>query len=236
MVICPSHVLETEQELESPNEMGQLPSPLLMALRLHQIDFAGPGFLVTELLPQCLSFGYASKPVSMTTNPGGLCTISEEQFAEACGTAKLLSLYPFEHPERSSELALHRFGLGCGRDDAADGLLDFVIALEALLLPYDQQVRFSDLSYRFRLHGAHFISSSPQEMRNIFRTLNKMYNLRSRLVHGRDYPGGDEILTGAKEARGLAARGLLRAVHTGFPDVEQFNRLALGEIPTGASP
>jgi hypothetical protein len=206
-----------------------------MALRLHQIDFAGPGVVLTELLPQCLSFGYGSKPVPMPTYPREECAISEAQFAEACGTAKLLSRYPSEHPERSSELALHRFGLGCGRDDPADGLLDFVIALEALLLPYDRQVRFSDLSYRFRLHGAHFISSSPQEMRNIFRSLNKLYDLRSRLVHGRDYPGGDEILTGAKEARGLAARGLLKAVRTGFPDVEEFNRLALGEIPTDAS-
>jgi hypothetical protein len=232
MMVCPSHVLEMDQEVGSPNEMGQLPSPLLMALRLHQIDFAGPGLVVTELLPQCLSFGYASKPVPMPTNMGGLCAITDAQFAEACSTAKLLSPYPFEHPNRSSELALHRFGLGCGRDDAADGLLDFVIALEALLLPYDRKVRFSDLSYRFRLHGAHFIASSRQEIRGVFRTLDKLYDIRSRLVHGSDYPGRDEILAGAREARGLAARGLLKAVRRGFPNAEEFNRLALGEIPT----
>jgi hypothetical protein len=230
MMPCPSHLLEMDREAGPPNKIGSLPTPpLLMALRLHQIEFAGPGVLVTYLLPEWLSFGYSSKPLPMPPGPSRTCTISQEQMAEACCTAGLLARYRFDSPERPSDLALHRFGLGCGRPDPADGLLDFVVALEALLLPYDQEVRLSDLSYRFRLHGAHFISDSCDERRSIFRTLRKLYEMRSRLVHGGKCPTAAETLTAANEARDLAARGLLKAVRTGFPNVEQFNQLALGE-------
>ena len=37
-----------------------------------------------------------------------------------------------------------------------------------------------------------FIASSWQEMRGVFRTLNKLYDFRSRQVHRSDYPGRDE--------------------------------------------
>lgn len=228
----PSHILEMDRDAGQPNDIGALPIPRLpLALQLHGVTWSGPGGVATYLLPEWLSFGRITRPLPMPRSRAAPCPIGQRQFDEACTTADQLGSYRVDMPERPSELALHRFGLGCARPDSADGLLDFVIALEALLLPYDREVRFADLSYRFRLHGAHFIAANTDERRSIFRTLSKLYGMRSRLVHGDDYPDATETLAAANDARRLAARGLLKAVRSGFPDVAHLNRLALGEEP-----
>ena len=225
-----SHVLEMDCDAGRPNEIGLLPVPaLLTALQLHDVTLSGPGSLVTYLLPEWLSFGRTSRTLPMPSMQNELCVLNQWQFENACSTAERLSSYRIDSPERSSELALHRFGLGCSRSDASDSLIDFVIALEALLLPYDREVRQADLSYRFRLHGALFIADHPHGRRSIFRMLSKLYDFRSRLVHGGDYPDPAETHAASRDARRLAARALLKAVDAGFPDIAFFNRLALGE-------
>jgi hypothetical protein len=113
-------------------------------------------------------------------------------------------------------------------EDAADALVDFVIALEALLLPYDEQTRRSEMTYRFRMHGAHFISSMPIERREIYQQLGSLYEIRSRLVHGAKYPSANDVQSAQRAARGLAARGLLKAVQVGF-NVAHFQRALLGD-------
>ena len=92
---------------------------------------------------------------------------------------------------------MHRFTLGCGRVDQADRLIDFVVALEALLLPYDKEARNSNLSYRFSLHGAFFLAEAPLERRTVFEGLKKLYDTRSRLVHGGGYPDPAETMADA---------------------------------------
>jgi hypothetical protein len=44
-----------------------------------------------------------------------------------------------------------------------DGILDLAIALESLLLPYDEDARRGDLAYRFRIHGGYFLSKTKSE-------------------------------------------------------------------------
>jgi len=63
-------------------------------------------------------------------------------------TTDQLKGYRIDDPQRTPELALRRSNIGNGREDAADALVDFVIALEALLLPYDEQTRRSEMTYR----------------------------------------------------------------------------------------
>ncbi|MHB8556363.1 MAG: hypothetical protein ACYDCB_12055 [Candidatus Dormibacteria bacterium] len=226
---CPEHVLEMECDVRSPREVGQLPvPPLVLALQLHQIEWAGPGVVSTDLLPEWLSdgHGFRSLPTQPYLSPRS--KLSQKQFEDAGETAKLLSKYQLEPPGQRSELALHRFTLGCGRVDQADRLIDFVVALEALLLPYDKEARNSNLSYRFSLHGAFFLAEADLERRTVFEGLKKLYDTRSRLVHGGGYPDRAETMAAAGDARRLAARGLLKAVHEGFPDPREFNRLVLG--------
>jgi hypothetical protein len=155
--------------------------------------------------------------------------LSQIQFEVACKTAEQLKRFRPDDPQRSTELALRRFNLGCGRDDVADALIDFVIALETLLLPYDEKTRRSEMTYRFRMHGAHFISASVSERGLIYDQLGDLYDVRSRLVHGGKFPRPDEIQASERLANGLAARGLLKAVQDGFPDVVYFRRALLGD-------
>jgi len=184
---------------------------------------------VTEVLPEWWFGGILSRLIPLKEFSRGPSALTQKQFGDACQTATLLEQFRLDTPERPAELALQRFALGCGRSDAIDSILDFVIALEALLLPYDPGTRFADLSYRFRVHGAHFIAGSKEQRRSVFRALNKLYEIRSRIVHGDNYPDAEEAIAAANEARGLAARGLLKAVHHGFPDPPLFNRMVLGQ-------
>ena len=100
--------------------------------------------------------------------------------------------------------------------------------VEALPLPYDEKARHGDLGYRFRMHGAHYLADDPAQRAALARKLRGIYEMRSRLVHGGKYPSLDEIQTTRSDARDLARRGLLRAVHEGFPTAGAFNRMVLG--------
>jgi hypothetical protein len=166
--------------------------------------------------------------------------LTEEGFARSVATAKALGGYGITQPRSPKDLALHRFFTGAARQgvgdflpggadrNATDAVLDFVIALEALLLPYDENARHGDLSYRFRVHGAHFLAADASQRAALARQIGRIYEVRSRLVHGGKYPSSDEIKTIRDEARDLARRGLLRAVHQGFPTAAEFNQVVLG--------
>jgi hypothetical protein len=171
-----------------------------------------------------------SGPLNLPRHAGSLRRLTADGLREVVATAHQLEMrHNIHQPTSTQDLALHRFAAGVARGDAADAVLDFTIALEGLLLPYDEDTRRSELAYRFRLHGAHYISDSPGERRDIFNQLRAVYDLRSRLVHGGDYPAPVQIRDIRIVAHDLARRGLLRAVREGFPKAEAFNKMMLRE-------
>lgn len=95
--------------------------------------------------------------------------------------------------------------------------------------PLDPQSRGGDLSYRFRIHGAMFIADRLPERRDLFRELRNLYGIRSRIVHGDQYPTGSEALSASQVARRLAARGLVKALREGFPNAAKFNKLVVAD-------
>lgn len=229
--LLPTHLLEVLGTTRRPNQIGLLPAPrILTALRLHQIDFAGSGVVGTDILPEWAFGGVVTTPFPMRPFVPEPRVLTQSMFEEVCHTADRLEEYSLEAPQKPSDLALHRFNLGNGRSDPADSLVDFVVALEALLLPFDVATRSGDLSYRFRVHGALFIAETVAARRETFRTLREAYTIRSRLVHGGDFPARAEILAWGAKAQKLTAQGLLRAVLEEFPDAAVFNRLVLGEV------
>jgi hypothetical protein len=56
-----------------------------------------------------------------------------------------------------------------------------------------------------------------------------MYDLRSRLVHGSNYPEPGEIHSSSIRANALARIGLLKAVQNSFPHIEYFTSVLLAE-------
>ncbi|MDF1537677.1 MAG: HEPN domain-containing protein [Candidatus Thorarchaeota archaeon] len=76
-------------------------------------------------------------------------------------------------------VALRRFKFGQERIEYEDKLIDFMIALESLLLH-----ETNELSYRLSLRTAVFIGSDSQERDAIFKQVKLAYEIRSKIVHG----------------------------------------------------
>lgn len=199
----------------------------LTALRLHGYQTAGrvanfrayPGWAMPTS---------SAIPLPLPTLSQSWTTLSHEDLLEVEATFKKLAAHNISEPtSKRGSLALHRFSLGASRGSHVDAILDFVIALESLLLPYDEDARRGDLGYRFRIHGAFYIADDKSQRRDIAKRLTDLYDLRSRLVHGGTYPAPDAIENGHRSAELLARRGLLRAVREGFPDAGHFKSMIL---------
>lgn len=131
-------------------------------------------------------------------------------------------------PSSPNEVALHRFLLGACEDVPPDALVDFVIAIEALLRPPDAA---GELTFKLRLFGAHFLGQDAADRQAVFKDLKRVYDARSVLVHGKEHPTAGEIEKAARLARTLAARMLLKALETGWPTPKSLELAALGAAP-----
>lgn len=194
---------------------------------MHGFDVAGPPVATYRSHPSWVIPATGAFPVPLPQRSNEWRQLTQDTLDQVVATAARLDGDRIATPESSSDLAVHRFTLGCSRAAPVDALLDFVIALEALLLPYDAETRTGDLSYRFRAHGAVYLAPSVLERTETWKQLQALYNLRSRAVHGQAYPSGTEVHDATATARRLAAHGLLRAVHDGFPDPPAFRKLLL---------
>jgi hypothetical protein len=227
--LLPDHVIEVTTKsgrMEQP-QPGSYHKRALCAFFLHGYPVAGPGRMTSESAPRWISYGRITTPIQLRPWPSGSKKLRKDELGEIEVTLRKLHNYNLEQPANSRDLALHRFLLGATRENSVDSLLDYIIALECFLLPYDPATRHSDLSYRFRLHGAHYIGESIDERKNIWKQLRDLYDIRSHLVHGSQYPTPTEIDTCTRTAQDLSTRALLKAVRSHFPRVEEFNTWAL---------
>lgn len=78
-------------------------------------------------------------------------------------------------------LALRRFNFGYERVRPEDRLIDYTIALEALLLKQNEQ---QELAYRFALRGARLLGDDETRRVEVHGLLRKTYQLRSEIAHG----------------------------------------------------
>jgi Apea-like HEPN len=225
----PSHMIEMTVKvgrMEGPSP-GSLHKQLLCAVSLHGYPLAGPGQMFSISAPQWLADARLETPVQISPRSASVKELSTEALDAIAKTFNRLRSYNLDRPVNSRDLALHRFLLGSTRESPVDALLDYIIALECFLLPSDPATRHADLSYRFRLHGAHYLGTSTKDRKAIWRTLRELYDIRSRLVHDADYPTQLEIEKSSLEARDIACSALLKAVSTHFPRVEEFNNWSL---------
>jgi hypothetical protein len=206
---------------------GDRASLLVAALQLHGHQVAGR-FALEQSDPVWVFTGSMGRPLTLPARSEKLSVLTASDLREVVQIARLLERYNLEQPQSPQDLALHRFVAGVARQNATDAVLDFTIALEALLLPYDLNARRGDLGYRFRIHGAYYLAEQPGHRHAIAKQLSAIYEMRSRLVHGGNYPDQAQIISIRETACGLARCGLLRAVRRGFPTAATFNSMVLG--------
>jgi hypothetical protein len=213
--------------MEGPR-VNSLYKQLLCAFFLHGYPLAGPGKVFFSSAPQWMAEIRLETPIQIRPRSTGGKELGEESLRAIVETFKRLRACNLDQPANPHDLALHRFLLGGTRESAVDALLDYVISLECILLPYDRDVKHGDLSYRFRLHGARYLGTSFGQRSAISKSLRDLYHIRSRLVHGDNYPEPTDIEDFSRVARDLAASALLKATASHFPRVEEFNDWVLG--------
>jgi len=103
--------------------------------------------------------------------------------------------------------ALRRVVLGARRGDQIDKLVDYVIALEAILLTQHGAAVTQELSYRFSVNGAALVSTVRRgsSRQDIYQRMRSAYAARSCVVHGSD----DAALAKALKGGGFRDLGQL---------------------------
>lgn len=88
------------------------------------------------------------------------------------------------------KIALTRFGYAIDRRNIADRILDSFIGLESLYLPDGN----SELTFRLSLRASKMLGDSPDKQEDIFKFLKQMYDVRSKVAHGKKIETKDEDL------------------------------------------
>jgi hypothetical protein len=203
---------------------------LVLALQLHGYRIAGRYAKETSD-PTWLFAGSGGLELTLPGRVFESSSLGRGALSSVFETRDRLDGYSLLRPRSAKDMALHRFMSGLARTTDVDAVVDFTIALEALLLP---GMSTGELNFRFKLHGAYYLAEEPSQRQGLAKRLRDIYDMRSRLVHGGKYPDADKIAAARNDACDLARRGLLRAVSEGFPDDVYFGQLLLG-VDEGAS-
>lgn len=214
----PTSLIEVELALDRPFQDGFGEADILhrfvLACSLHGIDIGGTGVMMASRYPRWIGLGgtfsmpspvlgrLVSTPVEM----------DQAKFAELMELARRMPPLS-ESSNTQGAIALYRALRGFMTPiGEGDGFLDFAVALEAALLSKGG----SELSFRFALYGAALLRRTrlPQET---FEELRKVYQMRSKLVHGSKYSDSERAKAG-RLAKELCKSVLLEALVGDWPD------------------
>lgn len=205
---------------------GGITPQLIAAFQLHGFDIASKG-AIEYSQPRWMQPFSNPVPIALPqrSRPTSTSELTSTDFSAIIQTADQLGNYDLTRPRKPQDLALHRFISGKARQSDVDAVLDSMIGLEALLVPGTSP---GDISYRFSLHGAHYLADDYSARSLIRGQLRDIYKMRNNLVHGNRYPEQDALASARANAEDLLRRGLLRAIHEGFPTPEEFAQMLLG--------
>jgi len=119
--------------------------------------------------------------------------------------------------DTATQRALRRFHYAIERQRSDDRILDFVIALEAILLA---NLEGAELSYRFALRAAWLLAQDVEQRGATFNAYRAAYNVRSKIAHGAALSAKDLRINGktvteeefANHVESLAREALLKSL------------------------
>lgn len=136
--------------------------------------------ITTETLTFTPHAGLTSRfPFFENTVIGGKCKILKNEVDEVQQIYKNL----IANGNNSFKIASSRLGFGLERRLDEDRLMDFMVGLESIYLPDGHD----ELTFRLSLRVAYLLSEKPTERKELFKFMKKIYNLRSKIVHGKKY-------------------------------------------------
>jgi hypothetical protein len=194
---------------------------VVLALQLLGFDPKGEGQAVTFTEPFRFG-GLRGSPVVLATR-GQRRDIARADLAATVELARRIPKGVFHSPRAQAEVALARFQTAVVERSHADAVVDYVIALEAMLLP---GVR-DELRYRFGLCGAWFLGADRADRLRLADEFRDLYDARSAIVHGTP-PAAHRLEPLGASARRLCALTLTKALREGFPTAQ-----ALADAPFG---
>jgi hypothetical protein len=198
-------------------------SRVILALQLLGFPICGRGCVASWTEPGPRMGLFAEPPVMPRMPIAPETGLAKDDLIRAAQLAERIPVGCFHQPNRRDEIALRRFAIAESQEDQAEAIIDYMIALEGLLVPTLQ----GEVSFRLCLNGARYIADTSDERLAVFRDLKKLYDTRSRLVHGSPSSGLDDPFKWKQKARDLAARGLRKAALHGWPSAEDFATAAL---------
>jgi hypothetical protein len=195
----------------------------LLALHLHGLTIAGSGFgaMLEEPLWVQNGFGQSVYPLLMPrTHTDQITVIGDSEVRAVEAMTALIPDSPFTAPSSPQDLTLSRLALAMSRTDPREALVDYTIALEALLLAGTD---IGEARRRFALNGAVYVGSSREERLAMYKQLYDVYGARSVLVHGVDpsEPRAKRVLDALVQLRDqatrIASRCAVKALESGWP-------------------
>jgi hypothetical protein len=217
---------------------------VLLALHLLGFKIAGSGFGAMLEEPSWVhgGFGQSGYPVLMPrAHVDEVAMITNVEVAAVADLADRIPISGFTAPSSPQDLTVSRLAFAMSRTDPREALVDYTIALEALLL---SGTDVTEARRRFALNGAVFIGATQDERRAVYRELYEIYGARSVLVHGvspaepRAKRVLETITTLREQASTLASKGTVKALNTSWPGDADFLEALLDEpaaSPSGPS-
>lgn len=202
---------------------------LVLAFELSGFHLAGNGFYSEVPGPRWLVGTASGNPIQIPAQGGALRRLTVDDLSAVRDLALRFPTDLGEHPTTTETFALHRFMLGCARREAVDAVVDYVIAMEAVLLRGQR----GESTFRFAAQGSAFLEPPGKARLEAFNELKDLYAIRSDIVHGgKRFPAPATASEARQRARDYATRVLMRAVTDGWPTRDFLLRSVLQAGPS----
>lgn len=176
------NAMEEESEKYNPYKRGDIEQTLLNALRLFKdgiVYSLGTVYSNNNIFDIGIhsSPGILSKPFMKNK----FQLVDNDNFLEFWKTYRRTKI----QDKHFLSVAIRRFSQSNERESIEDKIIDFMISAEALFLSSGGSFQ-GELRYRLSHRAAMFIEDVAVKQREVFNFMQKAYNVRSDIVHGRE--------------------------------------------------